>query len=191
MTLRLATAEVVAAYIAGDPCRLAVLKTVRGLDLPDWAIGAGFVRNAVWDHLHGRQGATPVADVDVLYFDRNGAEPARDQELDARLSQLLPGVPWSVKNQARMHLRNRDVPYRDTTDAIRHWLETPTAIAVRLTDQDEPELLAPYGTADLLAMIVRPTPSGQRKPDQYRGRILAKRMVENWPRVAVIWPVAT
>ena len=34
-------------FILSDPWRMAVLRAVRALALPDWAVGAGFVRNAV------------------------------------------------------------------------------------------------------------------------------------------------
>lgn len=39
--------------IGSDARRMEILKAVRTLELPDWIIGAGFVRNPIWDHLHG------------------------------------------------------------------------------------------------------------------------------------------
>ena len=36
-----------------DQQRMEMLKVVAGLALPDCCIAAGFVRNLVWDHLHG------------------------------------------------------------------------------------------------------------------------------------------
>lgn len=44
--------------ISSDAQRWHLLDIVRSLALPDCWIGAGFVRNAVWDHLHGRAIAT-------------------------------------------------------------------------------------------------------------------------------------
>ncbi|WP_248696670.1 nucleotidyltransferase family protein [Pseudomonas parafulva] len=41
------------AIISDDPIRRRVLEIVRSLNLPDCWIGAGFVRNAILDHLHG------------------------------------------------------------------------------------------------------------------------------------------
>ncbi len=58
------------------------LQVVRGLGLLDWAIGAGFVRNAVWDQLHGFDTMTPLADVDVLFFDRADPSPKREAEIE-------------------------------------------------------------------------------------------------------------
>ena len=40
--------------IASDAGRMRVLRIVRELGLPDCWVAAGFVRNCVWDHAHGR-----------------------------------------------------------------------------------------------------------------------------------------
>ena len=45
------------------------LRAARALALPDWCIAAGFVRNRVWDHLHGIVPARLPADIDVIYYD--------------------------------------------------------------------------------------------------------------------------
>lgn len=170
------------AWLAADPWRLACLQAVAALDLPGGWIGAGFLRNLVWDRLHGFAQPTPLADVDVLTFEpASGTE--REAEIEAALAGALPAVPWSVKNQARMHARNGDRAYRDTEDALGHWLETPTAVAARLT-AGELEILAPFGLADLFAIAVRPTPHARSRQDRlnaYRLRMADK----NWP---AIWP---
>ena len=44
------------------------LHALRSLDLPQGYIGAGFVRNAIWDELHKRVKPTPLNDIDVIYF---------------------------------------------------------------------------------------------------------------------------
>jgi uncharacterized protein len=77
----------------------ALLLLVEGLGLPDAWIGAGFIRNSVWDVLHGCGiDVSRHADVDVLFFDRN--DPGKEQEADIerRLRAVAPGIPWSVKN---------------------------------------------------------------------------------------------
>jgi Nucleotidyltransferase len=55
--------------IRGDARRWAVLAQVRALGLPDCWVAAGFVRDAVWDHLHG-YAPQLLGDVDVIWFDR-------------------------------------------------------------------------------------------------------------------------
>ncbi len=168
-----------------DPVVRDVLLTVRALELRDWAIGAGFVRNAVWDHLHGFARRTALDDIDVLYFDSTQTDPQADQTIEQQLCGLRPRYPWSVRNQARMHLRNRDRPYRSTLDALRFWLELPTCVAVRLDYDDRIEVLAPYGLGHLLAMHGAPTPSGRAKPAQYNARMAAKNWPATWPQVRV------
>ena len=161
------------------------LRAVRALGLPDWAIGAGFVRNAVWDHLQGHAAATPLNDIDVLFFDPQRPETSYESKLETTLEACLPARRWSLRNQARMHRRNGDRPYRDTLDALSFWLETPTAVAVRLEDDERFTVLAPFGLEDLLAMVARPTPAGLAKSEQYRMRMAAKNWPACWPNVTV------
>lgn len=163
---------------------MSVLETVRSLQLPDWAIGAGFVRALVWDRLTG-QCRTPLDDVDVLFFDSSHDSERHEKELEQLLQSKMSGVPWSVKNQARMHIRNRTEPYTDTEDAMRYWLETPTAVAVRLEADNSVTVLAPYGLSDLFEMIIRPTPIASNKMDQFEARLSGKPWLRIWPDVKV------
>jgi hypothetical protein len=101
----------VLAIISGDPTRWRLLDVVRSMRLPDCWIGAGFVRNAVWDCLHERTSPSLSGDVDVLWFDPGRASPSEDRKIEAVLRTLDPSVEWDVKNQARMHVRNGDAPY--------------------------------------------------------------------------------
>jgi len=168
--------------IAASPFHLAALRSVNALALPDWWIGAGFVRSLVWDHLHGIGKPTPLTDIDVIWFDRQHATADIDDALTAKLRAAHPGVPWSIKNQARMHERNGDRPYRSSLDAMRHWPETATAVAVTLADTATLDLAALFGTGDLLAMLVRPTPHfRQHRMDVYHARQNRKNWRMFWP----------
>lgn len=164
---------------------MAVLRAVRSQDLPDWAIGAGFVRNAVWDRLHGNADRTPLDDVDVLYFDRSETRRRAERDIEARLAQRMLSVPWSVRNQARMHLRNGDEPYAGTGDALRYWLETATCVAVTLDADDRLSVIAPYGLGDLLEMRSGPTARGRERYDAYLDRMRRKNWPVRWPCVRV------
>src|SRR5919202_1978976 len=104
-----------AGFLAATPALSGPLRGLASLDLPDAWIGAGFLRNAVWDALSGFPfGTNPPGDVDVAWFDPARADPAEDAALEARLRALCPGLPWSVRNQTRMHRRNGDPPYAGT-----------------------------------------------------------------------------
>ena len=170
--------------IAASPFHLAALRSVSVLALPDWWIGAGFVRSLVWDHLHSVAKPTRLGDVDVIWFDPQRAAVDIDDALTAKLRAAHPGVPWSIKNQARMHERNGDTPYRSSLDAMYHWPETATAVAVTLADTGALDLTAPFGIDDLLAMVVRPTPHfRQHRMDAYRARQNCKDWRVFWPRL--------
>jgi len=190
---RLESAGDVLRLIADDSWRMRVLETVRALELSDCWVGAGFVRAMVWDWLHGHAESTPLDDVDVIFFDSARIDPVVESFHEQRLAMLWPAdrpiVPWSVKNQARMHLRNGDHPYTDTSDALCHWLETPTVVAVRMDDEGELEILAPLGVDDLLTLRIAPTPHARkRRLDAYRERVLAKPWVRQWPKLDLIIP---
>lgn len=172
----------IARWVQGDSWRMAVLRGVSRLGLPDCWIGAGFVRNLVWDRLHGFAEATPLNDIDVLYFDPTDLSRATERMLEARLRRSLPGQPWSVRNQARMHRRNGDAPYRSTCHALTFWAETPTAVAVALRGNDV-AVIAPFGTGDLIGLTVRPTWRFRHKMAIYRARVAKKDWPAIWPRL--------
>ncbi|MEQ9640165.1 MAG: nucleotidyltransferase family protein [Alphaproteobacteria bacterium] len=174
-------ARLLAGLIAADPFLHDALGCVRRLGLPDAWIGAGAVRRLVWDRLAGHDWPTPLDDVDVLYFEPR--ELGRRAEADARrrLALWRPAVPWSVKNQARMNRRKGQPAYRDTGDAMRFWLETPTCVAARLDRRGRVRVLAPYGLADLFDGRLRPTAAGRRARSVYQARVAAKGWLRQWP----------
>ena len=144
------------------------------------------MRNAVWDHLSGLDTeAQPPADLDVVFHDPVNATDEHDARIEAVLLAAAPNLPWSVRNQARMHTRNGHKRYHDVSDALVHWPETATAIAARLGDNGV-EILAPFGMDDVLAMILRPTPAYRSKPDVLRARLEAKAWRKRWPMLRVI-----
>jgi hypothetical protein len=175
--------------IRADRWMLDVLEAVRSLELPDGWIAAGFIRNRVWDRLHGFEEPTPLNDIDVVYFDPEILDEDVEKQIEARLRRTLPGEPWSVKNQARMAVVNGDPPYADSAHALTCWCETPTPIGARLTGDDHIELIAPLGLDDLFDLIVRPTPHAMSHPHklaQYRERMARKDWPRLWPRVKVL-----
>ena len=174
-----------AALLSTDPLRSAALAAVASLGLPDCWIGAGFVRDALWDHLHGREPAPPVGDVDVVWFCRTAGKRI-DRDGEEKLGVLLPGLRWSVKNQARMHRHNGDAPYRSVADAMMHWPETATAVAARYEGRGI-EINAPLGLDDLFELHLRPT-SGFRdaKRDVFDARVSSKRWLQRYPLVSVV-----
>jgi hypothetical protein len=180
------TCEDIAAFLSRQSHIVSLLRPVAALRIPDCWIGAGLIRNAIWNYLHGLpMEPIPGSDVDVVYCDDSDANLERDLAIERRLLDEFSDVPWSVHNQARMHERNGDAPYRNTADAIRCWPETATAIAARIFE-DNVQVIAPHGVGDLVSMIVRPSPAFACKLPIYRSRWAAKGWAQRWPRLHFI-----
>ncbi len=168
--------------IESDDWMFKVLKDVQSLKLNDCWIGAGFVRNKIWDVKH-KKIRTKLNDIDVIYFDKSSLSKEFDSQLEKKLREIDTRLPWSVKNQARMHLKNQHKEYTDCCDAISFWAETATSIAVRLNDNDQIEYIAPHGLHDLFNLIVKPTP--QFNLDTYNNRVRKKQWKEKWKNLQI------
>ena len=167
------------------------LTHVRALRLRTWCVGAGAVRNMVWDALHGHAVPSRLADVDVAWFDADDLSPERDAALQRQLHALAPDTPWEVTNQAGVHLwferefGHAVEPLRSLDEAVASWPEYATAVGLRLDDDDRLHVIAPHGLADLFAMVVRRNPV-RVSVETYRQRVASKRYAQRWPRVTVM-----
>ncbi|MDG4837647.1 nucleotidyltransferase family protein [Micromonospora sp. WMMD967] len=90
-------------------------------------------------------------------------------------------MPWEIRNQARMHLRNGEEPYTSTLDAISRWPETATCVAVTLRD-DSVRLVACHGLTDLVGLAVRPSPTFDNAAGRatVERRVKAKGWLDRW-----------
>ncbi|WP_070885364.1 nucleotidyltransferase family protein [Pseudomonas argentinensis] len=175
------------ALMSADARRWEILQHVRDLRLPDCWVAAGFIRCAVWDHLHGHAPSPLPTDIDVIWFDPDNPLPERDFELEARLLNADNTLNWSVKNQARMHLRNGDRPYESATGAMAYWPDTATAVAVRLSASGEVEVAAPFGLDDLFDLVVRPAGRFRDEKRQlFLKRLYSKQWLTKWPGLTVL-----
>lgn len=186
--LHISTVDDLKRAIIQQPEMMADLEAVAALGLPQGCIAAGYFRNFVWDVLHGYTVRTPLHDVDVLYYNPDFLEEEAEKEYDARLRGINPALNWSVKNQARMHLKNGEPPYRSVEDAMLHWPETATAVGARLkggADGANIEIVAPFGLDDLLGLQVRQSPFF-RDRNVFMNRIRDKEWLRIWPRLQVV-----
>lgn len=175
--------ERILAWIRQDRWRMAALRQAREAALPDWWLAAGFVRNLVWDRLHGYTTATALNDIDLIYFDPGDERRERDRALTQRL-RAASTLPWSVKNQARMHRRHGHEPYASASDAMRFWVERETAIAVTLDRAGRLSLSAPLGLASLLQGRVTHNPNHPDSSD-FRRRVVQKGWRQHWPQLEI------
>ena len=175
-------------WIQEDKWMMDILHTAKLLNLPDWWICAGFVRSKVWDVLHNFSERTPYADIDVIYFDPENTDEMEEKKWDEKLRALIPDVPWSVKNQARMHKINNLSPYTSSVDGISKFPETATALGVKLDEKDNIILTAPWSVHDVIQLEVRPTPSfleNKERMQIYEERVSKKNWKMTWNKLKV------
>lgn len=172
--------------IESDPWMMEVLQTVASLGLKDWYIGAGFVRNKIWDVLHGYEKRTPLNDVDLVYFDCENTFDEQDLAIEQMLLSLMPDVPWSVKNQAIIHHKFNQQPFNSSTHAISFWVERPTCVGVRLTMPEEQlEFAAPHGLDSIFEMKVTPVQNNNVPLSVYQHRVNSKGWQKLWPMLQI------
>lgn len=154
----------------------------------------GFVRNKVWDHLHGYE-RTPLTDIDVIYFDQKDFDEIeadsdstkKELEYQEVLAQKMPNQTWSVTNQARMHLfQKRKKPYLSSTEGLSEWVETATCVGVNLDNVDQLRLITPHGIEDLVKLLVVPTITTEERIKLFHGRIEKKKWLTKWPKLKVV-----
>ena len=120
-------ADRLAAALRVDEARMRHLEICRAVLGADAWIGAGFLRNLIWDRDFGDGGVVPLQDdIDVLYFDPTDLSQDSETAFENRLIAAEPGTLWQVRNQARMHLKHG-------------------------------EIISAYGLQDLFAGFLRPT----------------------------------
>ena len=180
--------------IHDDSWMMEILTLVKTLKLPDWWIGAGFVRSKVWDYLHKYKTRTPLPDIDIIYFDPTDfskkemktystkAEDAYQKLLKIKRTD----VHWSVTNQARMHKLHNHKPYKNSTEALSRWVETATCVGVKLNKNNKLELTAPRGIDDLVHLKLRLTPGREKERERFDERIKKKGWLTKWPKLEVI-----
>ncbi|MDQ0220238.1 hypothetical protein J2S21_003357 [Peribacillus cavernae] len=180
--------EEIIRLIREDKWMMEILDTAKSLNLPDWWICAGFVRSKIWDVLHGFSERTTIPDIDVIYFDSINIDELEEKNFEEKLKSLIPNVPWSVKNEARMHVENNMPPYSSSVDAISKFPETATALGVKLDEKDNVIVTAPCGISDVINLEVKPTlyfTETEERVEIYEERIAKKNWKSTWYKVKV------
>ncbi len=168
--------------IENDQWMMNILRTAEKLNFPDWVIGAGFVRNKIWDYLHGYvKKEVETNDIDLVYYDPNGNDQKTDEELSQKLRKET-GIQWEIVNEAYVHKWNNLSPYKSTADALSRWPETATSIGVTLKN-DKLKLVAPHGISDLINLVVRPSPKFPDGMEGVKKRTKEKKWLEKWPKL--------
>lgn len=182
------------AIIASEPVLMKVLTVVRDLGVPDAWLVSGAIYNVVWNRLTGRASFYGVNDIDVIYFDGTDlswdAEDRVIRQIEAALVDLP--VPVQPRNQARVHLWYEQkfgmafAPLSSARESLERYASKTHAVAARLDDAGQLELVAPFGLDDLFAFRVTPNEATDNRATHTNKGARIRAM---WPEVTVVpWP---
>ncbi len=183
-------AERLYAVIQSSPLLSAVIARWTHVGLPDAWLVAGAIAQTVWNDGLGLPPQHGIADIDIVYFDGDDLSDAAEATQSARVRALFSDLPvWiDVKNEARVHLWYEAklgqplAPYVSTADAISTFPTTATSVGVQ-PGANGLALVAPFGLADLLGLIVRPNKK-QISRQVYEAKI--ERWSTLWPGLHVV-----
>lgn len=178
-----------AATLRRNPDLATLLDGFAAIGLPDCWIVAGAVTQTLWNDAHGFPPGHAIRDIDIIYHDAADLSAEAEAATEARLRVLFPALTarLDVKNQARVHVWygakfGRAIgQYRSSAEAIATFPATATAIGIRPGTQGL-DICAPFGTADLLGLIVRPN---RRLVTEAAYTAKAARWRAAWPRLTV------
>lgn len=154
-------------------------------------LSAGVIRNLVWSSLHQQQYQIENTEIDVIFFDENEQNQHITQEIYEKLTQKFPENDWDVVNQALVHTwytteKNQAISaYLSLYEALSTWPETATAIAVRLIEHDEMEIIAPFGLSDLFELKLRWNDRLVSR-DVFIQRLRSKRFLQRWEKLQIV-----
>jgi hypothetical protein len=177
------------AIIRADPDLMRLLAVLRDLRLPEWRLVAGCLYQTVWNSLTGRRRGTGIKDYDLIYFDDSDLSWDAEDLVIARVRAVTEGCvgPVETRNQARVHLWFEDrfgapyPPLASADEALVRYASIVHAIGVRLEEDGRLDVAAPFGLADMFAMVIQPNLA------------LANEASHNTKaaRALAIWPEAT
>ncbi len=176
------TEQDIVTLIEKDEWMMQVLKIAEGLDLPDWVIGAGFLRNKVWDYLH-KYSEPNRTDVDLVYFDPNGNDYDADKKLSYKKKKETD-IDFEIVNQIYTHTWRNMTPNTSTAQSISTWSDTATCIGVTIK-KGKVKLVTPLGIEDLVNLVVRPNPTIIDDIQNFDRRIKEKKWLEKLPRLKI------
>lgn len=181
---------IIVQIVEQTPWLMQALELARDTRLPDAWIGAGAIRDVVWEARFGPPASRVAADIDLVYYDAMQHDRRLEQTLADTLEQKT-GLKWDVTNQAMVHTWYEASygialqPYQSSADAIACWPETATCIAARLTQDDTIEVLAPLGLDDLLSGVIRHNTALVTEA-MFDQRIAQKNWQARWPALRLL-----
>ncbi len=172
-----------------SPMIVGILENALLLELPNWYLGAGCIAQTVWNHRHGFDLTYNILDCDLVYYDSSDISAETENSYLRSGKELFKGLPVPVEivNEARVHLWYQKhfgysiTQYKSVEEAIDTWPTTATSIGIRYEGKGNFNIYAPFGTEDLLNMIVRAN-------KKLITREIYHKKVERWSKA---WPGLT
>lgn len=167
-----------------------ILERSEKLDIQNWAVGAGFLQQSIFNIFHQKPVLSGIKDIDWVYYDRGDLTEEGEAQVIQLVQDIMSDIPlrFDIKNQARVHLWYRrkfgyDIqPYSSLEDAIGTWPTTSTAVALTRR-KGQIEIIAPFGLQDLMEMTIRPN-KRQITEDIYNAKL--DRWKTHWPQLRII-----
>lgn len=178
----------IAQFVQQDEFMMRALRAAKSTGLSNWFIGAGFLRDTVWNIQHGYALTYTYKDLDLGYFNSDNQSEDYDDAISAKLRERVD-VNWEVVNQAYAHKYSNVAPYISAEDGLAHWIETATCVAATLDENDNVKIIAPWGTSDLLELKLRLAPCHESNiycKELFYTRIKNKKWLERWPKLRIV-----
>ena len=154
------------------------------IELPNWCIVGGLIRDLAWGRVLGRD--VVPRDIDLIYFDPLQTAPERDWELEEHLSQLS-GLPFRLNNQARMHQFNSEPKYTSIVDAMTKFPTTVSAIGITGSKERNPLVFSIFGYGALFEPVFQITPHFLKagRHSDFKEYLHRNGLFDRWPEVPV------
>lgn len=179
--------------VRADADLMEVLVTVRNLGLNDWLVFSGAVYQSVWNDVTGRAPGYGVKDFDVGYFDDDVSWDAEDAVIK------LVAEAFEEPLRSRVEVRNQQrvaewfeakfgepyPPIEDTAEALTRFVAPAFAVGVKLEDDDQITVVAPFGLDDVFNLTIRPNRLRPLAKDWDR---VTARALERWPELTIVAP---
>jgi uncharacterized protein len=177
--------------VRNDAHLMTLLTMARELDLPQHRLVAGCIYQTVWNTLTSRHSGTGINDYDLIYFDEADLSEKSEAGIEELVRAQLPDlpVPVEVRNQARVHLWFEEyfgIPYPPLScadEAITRYASATHAVGIRLLQDDQLDVFAPFGLEDIFAMVIRPNYALPNRETHERKAARAKSV---WPEVTIV-----
>ncbi|KAI8713642.1 hypothetical protein NCS52_01309100 [Fusarium sp. LHS14.1] len=143
---------------------MTVLERAASMKLPGWYLAAGALTQTVWNVMTNRDPENGIDDYDLIYFDASDLSWEAENTIIKAGEKLFADIPVEVeiRNQARVHLwyeKKFGAPcpqHKSSEASISTWGTNSALIAVRLRDDGEWDIFAPWGFSDMFNLTVRP-----------------------------------